>query len=237
MLEEILRYLKDNASEKYKSNVVRMGIPAEEAIGVSTSELRKLAKKYPKDKQLVDQLWRAGFHETKIIGVLLMKPNEYTSEEIEDYMSFVISWDLCDLFCKTVLIKRKDFEAFILKWLKNSDTYRKRASYTLIASMSVHSAVSDEEVEKYLQLIDDSTIPNDPIIRKAVSWALRELGKIDEPAKAASIELATKFSQSEDKARQWIGKDALKELETLVRVSGRNRLISSKSKMGKEATQ
>lgn len=81
--KEIITILQEKASENYKKNVIKLGIPEKDAIGVPTAELRKIAKKYPKDKHLVQELWYSGFHEAKLLAVLLMKPNDYTSTEIE----------------------------------------------------------------------------------------------------------------------------------------------------------
>lgn len=44
--KEIVDYLKSEASEKYKENVIKMGIPEKFCIGVSTSTLRKFAKSW-----------------------------------------------------------------------------------------------------------------------------------------------------------------------------------------------
>lgn len=72
------------------------------------------------------------------------------------------------------------------------------------------------------------------LVKKAASWALRELGKTNEEAKNLAIEAAETMQKEDSKAKNWIAEDALKELTLLVQAPGRSRLISSKSKMGKE---
>lgn len=74
-------------------------------------------------------------------------------EEIERYMDLVLSWDLCDMYCKSVIIKRKDFESFILTWIQSQELYRKRAAFSLLASMSVHAVLTAKEIEAYLTLM------------------------------------------------------------------------------------
>lgn len=236
MIESVLKQLQEQASEKYKKNVIKMGIPEQESIGVATSDVRKMAKKLPRDKAFVCELWQTNFHEARILAVLRMQPQEYSYKELTDFMEDVISWDLCDLFCKTVLIERQDYQLFIDEWIASENLYFKRAAFTLIASMSTHMALEAPAIQAYLHQIETYSDDERLLVKKAVSWALRELGKIDEEGQAYSIATAEKLLKG-TKAQQWIAKDALKELQTLVRVEGRSRLISSKSKMGQAADQ
>ncbi|MBL1225755.1 DNA alkylation repair protein [Enterococcus sp. BWR-S5] len=233
-IEEVLAFLEEHSSEKYKKNVVKLGIPETETIGVATADLRKLAKKMPKEKVFIQALWSTGYHECKILAVLAMRPEDFSGQELTDFMEDIHSWDLCDLFCKSVLIEQADYEARIKNWVKEERLYYKRAAFTLIASTSTHAALTDEEISSHLELIKENSADDRLLVKKAVSWALRELGKTNEEAKEKSIATATWLTNQESKAQQWIGKDALKELLLLVKVSGRSRLISSKSKMGQE---
>jgi 3-methyladenine DNA glycosylase AlkD len=241
-ITEILNKLRLQSSDKYKGNVVKMGIPEENSIGVSTQELRKIARNIPKferNKVLSQSLWATGYHEAKILAILIgaYNYNDYSKEEILSFMDAIQSWDLCDMFCKSILIKRKDFNSLIEEFIKSDSLYYKRAGFTLLAAMSTHSVLSDEQVTYYLSLIPTFSIDDRVHVKKAASWALRELGKIDESSKEKSIIVANELATSDNKAQQWIAKDALKELNTLIRVEGRSRLISSKSKMGKEALE
>lgn len=233
-IEDVLAFLEEHASEKYKKNVVKLGIPEAETIGVATADLRKLAKKMPKGKVFIQALWNTGYHECKMLAVLAMRPEDFSAEETAAFMKDIHSWDLCDLFCKTVLIERADYEAWITQWIKDDRLYYKRAAFTLIASTSTHAALTNEEINCHLELIKENSADDRLLVKKAASWALRELGKTNEEAKEMSITTAEWLTNQESKAQQWIGKDALKELPLLVKVSGRTRLISSKSKMGRE---
>lgn len=233
-VEVIIQELRERSSDKYKQNVIKMGIPEENSIGVATGDLRKLAKKLPRNKQYVSELWAANFHETRILAVLCMVPEDYSVDELTVFMNEIVSWDLCDLYCKTVLINRKDFAEFINKWIESPELYVKRAAFTLIASMSTHHTPTLGEIEQYLAEIVTYSDDERLLVKKAASWALRELGKIDEDSHQRALVVAEKLAENGTKAQQWIAKDALKELRTLVRVEGRSRLISAKSKMGQQ---
>ncbi len=233
---EVIEELKTRASEKYKANVVRMGIPEQYSIGVSTAEVRSLAKKIQKSNELALELWITGYHEAKLLAVLLMNPKEMTKDAVEQLIGDVISWDLCDHLCKNLLIKMECRNALLEEWITSSQTYRKRAAFTLIASSVLHDKkLTDEILDHYLELIAKYSDDEREHVKKAASWALREIGKRDFNYNEKALLLAHEFAESDSKALRWIGKDAIKELETLVKTEGRERLISSKTQMGKEA--
>lgn len=120
--------------------------------------------------------------------------------------------------------------------MDGGQTYRKRAAFTLIASSVVHDKkLTDDMLDYYLGLIAKYSDDEREHVKKAASWALREIGKKDFNYNEKALLLAHEFAESDSKALKWIGKDAIKELETLVKAEGRGRLISSKSQMGKEA--
>ena len=126
--------------------------------------------------------------------------------------------------------------ALLEEWITSSQTYRKRAAFTLIASSVLHDKkLTDEILDHYLELIAQYSDDEREHVKKAASWALREIGKRDFNYNEKALLLSHEFAESDSKALRWIGKDAIKELETLVKAEGRERLISSKTQMGKEA--
>lgn len=234
-INDIIQYLNDHATDNYKKNIIKLGIPSSSTIGVSTPELRKLARKLPKEKDFLFQLWETGYHECKILTVLALNPKDCTKKDIIALIEGVQSWDLCDLLCKTILIKQNNYGDYIREWIGSKELFKKRAAFTLIASTSTHANLSLTEISDYLQLIGMYAEDDRLLVKKAVSWSLRELGKISLASKDLAIETAKKLQAEDSKAKQWIAKDALRELETLVKAEGRTRLISNKSKMGKQA--
>lgn len=233
--EEIIKELKSNASEKYKANVIKMGIPAEYSIGVSTAVVRAAAKKAGRSNELANKLWNSGYHEAKLLAVLVFDKKTISHEEIEQLIVDVHSWDLCDHLCKNLIIKLNDYDAFITKWIESTHTYKKRAAFTLIASSVIHNkSITNDTLDDYLRIIQVYSDGEHEHIKKAVSWALREIGKKNFTYNEKAILLAHEMKESGNKTQAWIAKDALKELETLVKVDGRDRLISTNTQMGKE---
>lgn len=232
---EIIKALQGMSSEKYKENVVKLGIPKENSIGVSTGDVRKLAKEAGKSNDLAMELWNTGYHEAKLLAVLVFDKKTFGLQESAKLMDQVYSWDLCDHLCKNLLLKQKGYEACIEDWCGSEKTYEKRAAFTLIASAAIHEKTLEEQtLDHYLQLIRLYSDDSREHVKKAVSWALREIGKRDYKNQEKAVLLAYDLKESKSKAQIWIAKDALKELEKLVTVEGRGRLIASDSKMGKE---
>ena len=130
--DEIIEELKANASGKYKANVVKMGIPEEYSIGVSTAVVRAIAKKAGKSNELARELWNSGYHEAKRLAVLVFDKKTISHDEIEKLICDVQSWDLCDHLCKNLIIKLKSYDEFISNWMTSTHIYKKRAAFTLI---------------------------------------------------------------------------------------------------------
>lgn len=234
-IDEIISRLRAMSSEKYKENVVKLGIPQSSSIGVSTGDVRALAKELKKSNELGFELWNTGYHEAKLLAVLVFDKKTFPLQSAKQLMEGVISWDLCDHLCKNLIVKLKDYEELIFEWSISDKTYPKRAAFTLIAAAVIQDKfLSEDTLDGYLELIQNNSCDEREHVKKAVSWALREIGKRDFSYQEKAILLAHELAAEGNKVQAWIAKDALKELEKLVQVEGRTRLISSDSKMGKE---
>ena len=213
---EIIEYLKSEASEKYKTNIVRMGIPTEYCIGVSTATLRNLAKGLEKSNKLAFELWDTHYHEAKLLSVLLFIPETLTINDIDNLMAEVNSWDLCDHLCKNLIIKLSNYEEYIFYWINANHIYKKRAAFTLIASAAIHDKkISQDTLDLYLKLIYEHSNSEHEHIKKAISWALREIGKIDFAFNEKTLLLAHELLENGNKIQVWIAKDVIKELENV----------------------
>lgn len=236
-VDEIIDHLKTKSSKKYKDHVTRLGIPSANSLGVSILELRKLAKKLPNSNELADQLWKTQIHEAQLLSVLVTKLENVDPIWAVSLMNDVKSWDLCDHLCKNLLYFLPEYEEFMEAWQYDERLYFKRACFSLIATAAVHDKMlSEQTLNKYLFIIENHT-PDDRLhVRKAISWALREIGKKEVSSLTKAKKVANKLLKNTDKHKQWVGKSAMKELELLVPVKGRKRLVSKKTKTGKQQT-
>ena len=230
---EIVEYLKAEASEKYKTNIVKMGIPAENCIGVSTAILRKLSKGLEKSNKLAFELWNTHYHEARLLSVFLFNSKTLTFSDIDNLMAEVISWDLCDHLCKNLIIKLENYEEYIFNWITANHIYKRRSAFTLIASAAIHDKkIAQDTLDLFLKLISENSNSKHEHIKKAVSWALREIGKIDFDFNEKALVVAHELLKTGNKTQIWIAKDTIKELENVTKTEGRKRLISVNSKMG-----
>lgn len=228
------RQLKQLSFDKYKANVVRMGIPEELCIGVSTGDVSKLAKTIGKSNELAFELWNTGYHEARILATFIFEKKTVTHQYIEKLMKDVVSWDLCDYLCRNVILKMKDYEEFIYQWITSPYLYEKRAAFVLIASTVIHDKnITEDTLDAYLKLIYENSQDEQEHVKKAASSALKEIGKKDFNHNEKALVVAHEMMQTGSKAQVWIARDAKKELEHLVQAEGRTRLISVKSQMGK----
>lgn len=228
-LNEILEYLKDNSSESYKANVVKLGIPYENSLGVSIPILRKLAKKIGSSNHLAKQLWKSGYHEARLLSVLLVDPFTINPKWAISLVDDVVSWDLCDHLCNNLLFYLPEYEDLILSWQNHEPLYHKRTAFVLIATAVVHDKdMSSKKVDEYLNIIQHHESDARPHVKKAISWALREIGKKDLESLHKAKPVAETLAEANDKHRKWIGKDALKELNQLIATDNRKRLIAKK---------
>ena len=233
--QEIIKELKANASEKYRENVIRMGIPAGNCIGVATSVVRSFAKKVGKSQELAFELWDTKYHEARMLAVLLMDPKITTEVEAERLIRDVMSWDLCDHLCKNLFLKMKRRDTFITEWMQEPQLYKKRAAFVLIAASVIHDKkLENDRMDGYLELIMRYADDEREHVKKAASSALKEIGKKDFHYNEKALLLANEWVEKGNKVQRWIGKDALRELETMIKAEGRGRLITANTRMGKE---
>lgn len=233
-INEILDFLKEHGSVKYKENVVKLGIPKENSLGVSTIELRKLAKKIKPSNTLAKQLWDTDYHEARLLSVLIVDVSSVDPNWAISLVDDVVSWDLCDHLCKNLLFKLPEYKDWILSWQNSHKLYHKRASFVLIATAIFHEKeIKEKHIDEYLKIIRNHESDSRVHIRKAISWALREIGKRDVESYKKAKRIAEELVQSPDKNKQWVGKDALKEINQLVVIKDSERLVSKTSKMGK----
>lgn len=133
-----------------------------------------------KSNEFAYELWRTGYHEAKLLAVLVFDKEHLSLHEVELLMDDVCSWDLCDHLCKNPIIKLKDYQNLIEKWCISKTTYIKRVAFTLMASAVIHEKlISYDILDDYLKLISEHSDDNREHVKKAVSWALRKIGKRD----------------------------------------------------------
>ncbi len=214
-VEEVLEMLKAKAKSNQLEGMAKFGIVTEQRMGVSVPEMRKIAKELGKDHQLALALWETGILEARIVAGMVGKPDKLTEEQMEAWVVGINSWDVCDQVCmnlfeKSALVQRKIFE-----WSQREEEFVKRAAFALIACLAWHDKeAGDEAFMQYFPLIRREAIDPRNFVKKAVNWALRNIGKRNLNLNQAALACAREIREIDDRTARWVANNAIRELES-----------------------
>lgn len=231
----IIERLKQQSTKSPADVAQKRQVPVECVLGVSTRDIRALAKTIGKDRDLAEDLWAMAFIEAKALAILVLPPASLDEALISRWLAGIEDWSICDLFVKSLMAKRTDAVDWGAKWATSSDLYTKRAGLSLIANYCMRAvSFGDETSSRIKQTIEHCASDNRDHVRQACCWALREFGKSNAESHEEACVLALELIDSSRPPHVWVGRCAYRELEDLIKVPERRRLISRKSKTGKK---
>lgn len=214
--DEVLATLKAQANPTNVAGMKRFGIrPQTTVYGISVVELRKFAKTIGKNHALALQLWNSGVHEARIIATVIADPKQVTESQMDEWVRSFDSWDICDQCCINLFRKTPFAHEKAVEWSAEEAEFVKRAGFTLIATLAVHDKKAPDSIlEAYLPIIEREAGDERNFVKKAVNWALRQIGKRNLFLNTVAIMSAEKIQKQDSKAARWIAKDALRELQS-----------------------
>jgi 3-methyladenine DNA glycosylase AlkD len=193
--------------------MARFGIRADKAFRVSVPALRKLARSIGKDHLLAQELWDTGLHEARELATMIADPKQVTEELMERWVKDIDSWDVCDHCCGNLFDKTRFAHRKAREWSRQQEEFVKRASFSLMAALAVHDkAASDAGFIKFLPIIKRESTDERNFVKKAVNWALRQIGKRNRNLNRHAIKMAREIQRLNAKSARWIAADALREL-------------------------
>lgn len=211
--EEVLRELESLADAKAVEGMARFGISSKNTYGVSIPRLRVVAKKIGRNHVLAQQLWSSGIHEARILAGMIDSAEVVTEEQMESWVKEFDSWDVCDQVCSNLFDKTKLAHRKAVEWSRRREEFVKRAGFVLMAALSVHDKkAKDEAFLKFLPIIKRESIDDRNFVKKAVNWALRQIGKRNIALNRAAVATAEEIQRMDSKSARWIASDALREL-------------------------
>lgn len=211
----ILAWLKKHSSARNREGMARYGLPSDNALGVSVADIRLLAKQVGRDHDLALALWETGVYEARMLTSFIDEPSQVTPAQMDRWCRDFDNWGICDTLCFHLFDKTPHAWKKISKWSDARAEFVKRASFALLASVALHDKKApDKPFLDSLALIERAATDDRNFVKKAVSWALRGIGKRNPTLQAASVKLATRLAASPDAAARWTGKDALRDLAT-----------------------
>ncbi len=210
--EEVIDRLRSLSNPANVEGMARFGINPQGTLGISIYDLRKIAKECGKDHRLAEELWQTGLHEARILASMVEEPSQVDEEQVERWVKGFDSWDVCDqvcdLFGRLPMATQK-----AMQWSQRPEEFVKRAGFTLMAELAAHDKqAKDELFEAFFVPIVRESGDGRNFVRKAVNWALRNIGKRNARLNRLAIETAREIGKTGSKSARWIASDALREL-------------------------
>jgi len=213
--EEVTERLRSLGDPKAVEGMARFGVRVAKALGVSAPNLRRLAKEIGKDHNLAAKLWKTGIHDAKILATLIDDPAKVTVPQMERWAKDFDSWAVCDAACGCLFDRTPYAWDKAVEWTGREPEYVKRAGFVLMASLAVHDKKApDERFEAFVPLIVKHATDERNFVKKAVNWALRQIGKRNARLNKLAIRAAQGIRRIDSKAAKWIASDALRELSS-----------------------
>jgi len=211
---EIIKKLKSLSNPEAVKGMARYGINQDKNLGVSIPDLRQVARETGKNHELANELWATGIHDARILAGMIDGPDEVTEEQVERWVADFNSWDICDQVCMNLFEKLPFAYKKAVQWSSREREFEKRAGFALMAVLSVRDKkAGDEKFESFLPFIKKESTDNRNYVKKAVNWALRQIGKRNIVLNKFAIKTAEEIHSIDSKSAKWIASDALRELK------------------------
>ncbi len=212
---EIIEWIKAQHNPANVAGMARYGINPLNTYGVSVAVLRQQARRIGKDHGLAQQLWASGLREARILAVFVDDPNLVTDDQLERWVAGIDSWDICDGCCGHLFYKTPFAYAKASHWSSRPEEFVKRAGFVLMASLAVHDKkAEDVRFLAFLPLIRQGANDGRNFVKKAVNWALRQIGKRNLTLNRHAIAAAEQMLLFDSPAARWVARDALRELRS-----------------------
>jgi 3-methyladenine DNA glycosylase AlkD len=204
---------KHAASASDLEGMARFGMNVERRLGWSIPALRKLARQIGRDHARAIALWDTGIPDAQILAALTAEPPAFTSREMDAWVRTMRSWDVCDQACNNAFVGSPLAWKKVDQWAGRRAEFTRRAAFALLASLAVHDkAAGDDTFLARLPLIAQAADDERNFVKKAVNWALRQIGKRNAALRKPALDLAESLRQSASSSARWIGSDAAREL-------------------------
>src|SRR6266436_6313312 len=211
----VLRELKKLANPRVRAKMAHFGVNVPKSLGISTPALHALAKHIGKDHRLAQEIWATGVHEARILATLIGESEKVTAAEMERWARDFDSWDVVDAACCYLYAQAKPAWSKAGAWSRRREEFVKRASFSLIAYLSYKDkAAPHARFARFLRVIEREAQDERSFVKKAINWALRNIGKRNVRLNREAIRCAERIQRQDSRAARWIAADALRELKS-----------------------
>jgi 3-methyladenine DNA glycosylase AlkD len=210
---QVIDTLKSLADPDYLAGMVHFAIKTDNALGVSAPRMRKLAKEIGTDHKLALELWESGIHEARIVAALIDDPKQVTKSQMSNWVRQFDNWGVCDTCCCVLFDKTPFAWDKAIEWPQRKEEFVKRAGFVLMAALAVHDKKSpDRKFLPFFDIIKQHADDERNFVKKAVNWAIRQIGKRNIPLNKKAVAVAKEIRELDSSAARWIAADAIREL-------------------------
>jgi 3-methyladenine DNA glycosylase AlkD len=212
--DDLIRHLKSISNPDDVEGMARFGVGGKNTLGIRIPILRGIAKEHRRDHELAVALWTSGIHEARILASMIADPKQVTEDLMEAWVMDFDSWDVCDQVCMNLFDKHPLAYKKAVAWSRRDEEFVKRAGFAMMASLALHDKkAEDTAFEPFFDRIQVEAGDDRNFVKKAISWALRQIGKKRPGLVNRCVQLAKELTGSESKSARWVGRDALREFE------------------------
>jgi 3-methyladenine DNA glycosylase AlkD len=209
---QLVEKLKAFGTPEHLEGMVQYGISANNTLGVSIPNIRSLARGR-RDHQLALDLWATGIHEARILAAFVDDPAQVAPDQMDAWAADFDSWDVCDQTCISLFDKTSHAVKKALEWSGRQEEFVKRAGFAMMAALAWHDKKAvDQEFLQFLPIIIRESSDGRNYVKKAVNWALRQIGKRNPVLREAAIRTCREIQALGTPAGRWIASDAMREL-------------------------
>jgi 3-methyladenine DNA glycosylase AlkD len=213
---EVMQKLSGSLRPDAIKGMEEFGIkPRDKIYGLSVPEIRNIAKSLGKNHPLALRLWKTNVHEAKLLAPMIDDPRIVTEQQMEAWVADFDSWDTCDGCCGNLFDKTKFAHKKAIDWTLRTEEFVKRAGYVLMAELAVHDKPAPDSLFiQFIPYIKKGSTDERNFVKKAVNWALRQIGKRNVRLNSEAILAAESIYSLSSRSARWIAVDALRELKS-----------------------
>ncbi len=210
---QVIDALKSLAEPDYLAGMTHFAIKTDHALGVSAPRMRKLAKEIGTDHKLALELWESNIHEARIVAVLIDDPRQVTKSQMNNWVRQFDNWAVCDVCCGVLFDKTPFAWDKAIEWSGRKEEFVRRAGFALMAALAVHDKrAPDKKFLQFFDIIKHHADDERNFVKKAVNWALRQIGKRNTRLNKKAVAVAKEIRKMDSPAARWIAADAIREL-------------------------
>lgn len=214
--KEVITDLEGMANPAYIAQMEYFGIKAgTKALGIKNEVLKRYAKSIGRSQELANELWNCDYHEAKLLALHIAEPKKFTEALAEKWTSECYSWDLVDGVGLKIMPNTPFALQKIAEWTLRQPEFEKRMGFATMVGVTIHNKkIEDEILATFFPILEREAWDDRNFVKKAVNWALRQLGKRNLALNEQAIAVAERIKTQDFKSARWIASDALRELNS-----------------------